>query len=76
MVVVYVGDIIFSGNKNMCKIFFEEMQKEFEMSMFGEMNFFLGFQINQMDKGIFHFSIKICKGNVKELWNGKFKISM
>jgi len=29
------------------------MQKEFEMSMLGEMKFFLGLQINQSDKGIF-----------------------
>ena len=29
------------------------MQNEFEMSMLGEMNFFLGLQITQSDKGIF-----------------------
>ena len=28
------------------------MQKEFEMSMLGEMNFFLGVQITQSNKGI------------------------
>jgi hypothetical protein len=29
------------------------MKKEFEMSMFGEMNLFLGLQINLIGKGIF-----------------------
>jgi len=42
IVEVYVDDIIFSGNEGMCKDFTNEMQKEFEMSMCGEMNFFLG----------------------------------
>lgn len=52
IVVVYVDDIIFRGNEGMCKRFAEEMQKEFEVSMIGELNFFLGLQVNQTDKGI------------------------
>jgi hypothetical protein len=41
---VYVDDIIFgSTNKDYCKEFVELMSKEFEMSMIGELTFFLGF---------------------------------
>lgn len=42
IIVVYVDDIIFGGNEDMCKKFLEEIQKEFEMSICGEMNLFLG----------------------------------
>jgi len=41
---VYVDDIIFVRDTDkMRKEFAEEMQKEFEMSMLGELSFFLGF---------------------------------
>jgi hypothetical protein len=42
IVVVYVDDIIFGGSKKeMCQEFAIEMQKEFEMSMLGELSSFL-----------------------------------
>jgi len=42
---VYVDDIIFgSTNEEMCEAFVEAMKSEFEMSMLGEMNYFLGLQ--------------------------------
>lgn len=44
---VYVDDIIFGGNDSSCKEFAKEMQKEFEMSMIGELSFFLGLQVIQ-----------------------------
>ncbi|XP_075106756.1 uncharacterized protein LOC142179781 [Nicotiana tabacum] len=48
IVQVYVDDIIFGvTNKAMCKEFTEMMGNEFEMSMMGELNFFLGLQIKQ-----------------------------
>ena len=51
---VYVDDIIFgSPNEDFCKEFGELMSKEFEMSMIGELTFFLGFQVKQMREGIF-----------------------
>ena len=37
----------------MNKEFFEIMTKEFDMSHMGELNFFLGLQIKQLDNGIF-----------------------
>ena len=41
---VYVDDIIFgSSNEDYYKEFSELMSKEFEMSMIGELTFFLGF---------------------------------
>jgi hypothetical protein len=43
---VYVDDIIFgSNNIKMSQYFSKMMQQEFEMSMLGELNFFLGLQI-------------------------------
>ena len=42
-VVVYVDDIIFAGDsKNMCEKFATTMKNKFEMSMLGELFFFLG----------------------------------
>ena len=39
--------------KIITKEFGELMSKEFEMSMIGELTFFLGFQVKQMREGIF-----------------------
>ena len=51
---IYVDDIIFgSTNASFCKEFGDMMSKKFEMSMIGELNFFLGLQIKQMKEGIF-----------------------
>ena len=40
-------------NEDYYKEFGELMSKEFEMSMIGELTFFLGFQVKQMREGIF-----------------------
>jgi hypothetical protein len=65
--VVYVDDIIFGGNmKEMFQEFAIEMQKEFEMSMLGELSFFLGLQISQSDKGIFISQTKYIKEMLKK----------
>ena len=43
---IYVDDIIFgSTNHSFCKEFSRIMTKRFEISMMGELKFFLGFQI-------------------------------
>ena len=53
LVQVYVDDIIFgSTNYKLCKQFEKLMTKKFEMSMMGELTYFLGLQIRQTDKGI------------------------
>ena len=54
LVQVYVHDIIFGAtNESLCKEFANLMQSEFEMSMMGELNFFLGLQIKQTKDGTF-----------------------
>jgi len=48
IVEVYVDDIIFGATlENLCNEFSKMMRSEFEMSMMGEFNFFLGLQIKQ-----------------------------
>jgi hypothetical protein len=50
-----MDDIIFGGSKNdMCREFSKEMKNEFEMSLLGELSFFLGLQGTQSNKGIFN----------------------
>nr|GEV70190.1 putative ribonuclease H-like domain-containing protein [Tanacetum cinerariifolium] len=50
----YVDDIIFgSTNLKLSKQFEKLMHNKFEMSMMGELKFFLGIQINQSPRGIF-----------------------
>ncbi|GAU48601.1 hypothetical protein TSUD_179830 [Trifolium subterraneum] len=54
IVQVYVDGIIFGAtNEKMCEDFSNLMQSEFEMSMMGELGFFLGLQIKQQEDGIF-----------------------
>ncbi|XP_059077856.1 uncharacterized mitochondrial protein AtMg00810-like [Cryptomeria japonica] len=61
-----IDDIIFGGSKNqMCEEFASNMQKEFEMSMLGEISFFLGLQISQSDKGIFLSQTKYVREMLK-----------
>ena len=45
--------------------FGELMSKEFEMSMIGELTFFLGFQVKQMREGIFISQEKYTKDLLK-----------
>jgi hypothetical protein len=42
------------------------MQAEFEMSMIGELTFFLGFQIKQTEQGTFASQTKYCKELLKK----------
>nr|GEZ50143.1 retrovirus-related Pol polyprotein from transposon TNT 1-94 [Tanacetum cinerariifolium] len=54
VVQVYVDDIIFgSTHPRYIQLFFDLMKRRFEMSMMGEMMFFLGLQVNQSPCGIF-----------------------
>jgi hypothetical protein len=54
LVQIYVDDIIFgSTDENMCKKFSKIMSKEYEMSLMGELTYFLGLQIKQNNDGIF-----------------------
>ncbi|GKD93666.1 retrovirus-related pol polyprotein from transposon TNT 1-94, partial [Tanacetum coccineum] len=54
LVQVYVDDIIFgSTNLDFSKRFANLMKSNFEMSMMGELKFFLGLQVHQSPRGIF-----------------------
>jgi hypothetical protein len=51
---IYVDDIIFgSTNTSFCEEFSKIMTDRFEMSMIGELKYFLGFQIKQLKDGTF-----------------------
>nr|GEY69335.1 hypothetical protein [Tanacetum cinerariifolium] len=54
LIQIYVDDIIFgSTNPKYCLKFSDLMVKRFEISMMGEMKFFLRLQVNQFSNGIF-----------------------
>nr|GEV75752.1 retrovirus-related Pol polyprotein from transposon TNT 1-94 [Tanacetum cinerariifolium] len=54
LVQVYIDDIIFGFTHPMyTQLFSNHMKSRFEMSMMGEMTFFLGLQVNQFPRGIF-----------------------
>ena len=64
---VYVDDIIFESTKDeLAHDFSKLMQAEFEMSMIGELNHFLGLQIRQQELGIFISQSKYAKNLVKK----------
>jgi hypothetical protein len=64
---IYVDDIIFgSTNELFCDEFGKMMSNEFEMSMIGELSFFLGLQIKQFKDGIFVSQSKYLKDMLKK----------
>ncbi|GJW48025.1 copia protein [Tanacetum coccineum] len=67
IVQIYVDDIIFGLTcQDMCDEFAKIMHDEFEMSMMGKLNFFLGLQIKQMEDGIFFNQSKYIKEMLKK----------
>nr|GEW95979.1 hypothetical protein [Tanacetum cinerariifolium] len=66
LVQIYVDDIIFaSTDPNTYDMFSNEMSSKFQMSMMGQMSFFLGLQVSQSPGGIFinqsKFALEILK---------------
>ncbi|GJZ18774.1 retrovirus-related pol polyprotein from transposon TNT 1-94 [Tanacetum coccineum] len=62
IVQIYVDDIIFgSTSQNLCDNFAKIIHDEFEMSMMGWLNFFLGLQIKQMEDEILLYQSKYIK---------------
>ncbi|CAN0825310.1 Retrovirus-related Pol polyprotein from transposon TNT 1-94 [Linum grandiflorum] len=62
IVQIYVDDIVFgSSNESLSTEFSRIMQKSFEMSLIGELNYFLGLQVNQGTTGTFLCQTKYCK---------------
>ncbi|KAH9657669.1 CCHC-type domain-containing protein [Citrus sinensis] len=66
IVQIYIDDIIFgSTNELLCKDFSSCMSQEFEMSMMGELKYFLGLQIKQNEEGILINQAKYLKDLIK-----------
>ena len=64
---IYVDDIVFGATIDAQAIeFFKEMKREFEMSMLGELTFFLGLQVKQKKEGIFISQEKYDRNIVKK----------
>jgi hypothetical protein len=64
---IYVDDIVFGGMSDpMVKMFVNQMQSEFEMSLVGELTYFLGLQVKQMEDTIFISQSKYAKNIVKK----------
>ena len=70
---MYVDDIIFGSNEeSMSQNFSSLMQQEFEMSLLGELTYFLGLQIQQAKDGIFLSQTKYLKKILKKYGMGRF----
>jgi hypothetical protein len=64
---IYVDDIIFAVSSHTLVSRFQEMMKsEFQMSMMGELTFFLGIQMKQMKQGTFMHQAKYTKDLMKK----------
>jgi hypothetical protein len=67
IVQVYMDDIVFGGSSNSLVVrFAEDMSREFEMSMMGELQFFLGLQIKQSKERTFVRQAKCTKDIVRK----------
>lgn len=70
IVQIYVDDIIFASTKRSYSNDFAKLMKDnFEMSMMGELSFFLGLQVHQSPRGIFINQSKYALEILKETWN-------
>ncbi|KAK6128492.1 hypothetical protein DH2020_037776 [Rehmannia glutinosa] len=67
IVCLYVDDMLIMGNSHdLIMKFSKLMQGEFEMSMMGKLNFFLGLQIKQCQEGIYISQSKYTKELLKK----------
>ena len=67
IVQIYVDDIIFGAtNVSLCEEFAKSMHSEFEMTMMGELNFFLGLQNKQLKEGTFINQAKYIRDLLKK----------
>ncbi|WVZ70900.1 hypothetical protein U9M48_019529 [Paspalum notatum var. saurae] len=74
LVQIYVDDIIFGGSSHaLVSKFAEQMSNEFEMSLMGELQFFLGLQIKQGPEGTFVHQAKYTKDILKKFDMGDSK---
>jgi hypothetical protein len=74
LVQIYVDDIIFGGSSHtLVSIFQEMMESEFQMSMMGELTFFLGIQVKQMKQGTFVHQTKYTNDLMKKFNKAELK---
>ncbi|GKB37266.1 retrovirus-related pol polyprotein from transposon TNT 1-94 [Tanacetum coccineum] len=67
LVQIYVDDIIFaSTDPKACDIFSNKMSLKFQMSMMGQISFFLGLQVSQSPGGIFINQSKFALESLKK----------
>jgi hypothetical protein len=70
----YVDGNIFSGSSHVLVLSFQEMmENEFQMSMVGELTFFVGIQVKQMKQGTFVHQAKYTKDLMKKFNMAKLK---
>ena len=66
MVQIYVDDINFgSTNDELCERVVKLLQSRYQMSMLGEMSYFLGLQVKQTEEGIFINQAKYTRNLLK-----------
>ncbi|WVZ80922.1 hypothetical protein U9M48_028356 [Paspalum notatum var. saurae] len=74
IVQIYVDDIIFSGSSHaLVSSFAKQMSREFEMSLMGELQFFLELQIKQSLEGTFVHQAKYTRDILKKFNMGDSK---
>ncbi|WVZ52036.1 hypothetical protein U9M48_003131 [Paspalum notatum var. saurae] len=74
IVQIYVDDIIFGGSSHtLVSSFTEQMSREFEMTLMGELQFFLGLQIKQGPEGTFVHQAKYTRDILKKFEMGDSK---
>jgi hypothetical protein len=67
LIQIYVDDIIFGGSSHTLMSRFQEMmESEFQMSMMGELTFFLDIQVKQTKQGTFVHQAKYTKNLMKK----------
>jgi hypothetical protein len=67
VVQIYVDDNVFGGSShNLVAKFAYKMSREFEMSMMGELQYFLGLQIKQVKDGTFVHQTKYTKDMLRK----------
>jgi hypothetical protein len=75
LVQIYMDDIIFGGYSHVLVSGFQEMmEKEFQMSMMGELTFFLGIQVKQMKHDTFVHQDRYTKDLIKKFNMAELKL--
>jgi hypothetical protein len=74
LVQIYMDDMIFGGSSHsLVSSFLEMMENEFQMSMMGELSFFLAIQVNQTKQDTFVHQAKYTKDLMKKFHMDELK---